>query len=240
MGLMLVNALSFFVAAVMMARVPQQKPAKVVAKASPLAGLSSLRDVTYLSLAAVCGAMSFYTTVLLVGIPLWVVEQGGIEPALVPILITVNTVLTVVLQVPLSHIASGKSGGRASLHLAAASLALSFLLLAVLPAVSTSWVFLVAAMAVVAMTVGETTHTAGEWELSLKYADEHRRAQYLATFNLGEAAQTIVGPAILTATLLPAGPWGWIAAAALMGACGLLVSIFVSRLEGRVHSADSL
>ena len=239
MSIMFLNGASFFVAALLMSRVVVIFDQSVKARVSLGAVVRSFRNGPYLALATLSGAMSVYTSVLMIGIPLWAVGVGKVDAGVVPLLIAVNTVLSVVLQVPLSRIAERPGGGVRSLLVAAVALAFSFLTLGAVVWVSTGWAIVLIAVGVVALTIGEVTHTAGEWELSYAYADASRRSLYLSVFNLGEAAQSIVGPALLTVALIPAGWAGWLAAAVLMLACIPLVRLSVRALD-RSRGAQQL
>jgi hypothetical protein len=85
----------------------------------------------------------------------------------------------------------------------------------------------VAVTAVLALTAGELTQAAGGWDLSFRRADPERQGAYLSVFSLGVTTQTIAGPVLLTALVLPAGAAGWVVLAGLLAVAGLAAPLLV-------------
>ena len=64
---------------------------------------------------------------------------------------------------------------------------------------------------------------AAAWEASYRCAPEHRKAEYLAVFGLGPAAQEIVGPPLVTLVVVGLAAPGWVVLAGLLVAVVPLV-----------------
>lgn len=227
-GLVLCNAAAFVLAAVILVRLhlPYQPPAR---RESPWRALQGLH-VRYLALAGLNGALSLHMTLLSVGLPLWVLSATVLPQSAVPLAVTVNTVLAVVLQVALSKGAARPGGAAQALRLAGLSLAGCVVALAVaakVPLVAAAVALLVGT---VLLTLGELWQAAGGWELSFEHARDERRTTDLAAFSLGTSAQSIVGPPLVTAVVAQ-GTVGWLALAAGFVLLVLLVSPVVRALD---------
>jgi hypothetical protein len=83
--------------------------------------------------------------------------------------------------------------------------------------------------AAVSLTVGEIWQSAGGWGLSYAYAPEDRRSAYLSVYNLGAAATSVVGPALLTWAVVNQEAPGWLGLAAAFVAVGAAVPAIVRR-----------
>ncbi|PXX58145.1 MFS transporter [Nocardia tenerifensis] len=161
----------------------------------------------YLALAGLNVVLLMHDTILQLALPLYVLNQTRIAPAVLPAMYVVNTVLVVVLQRRLSRWAATMRGAARAEEVAGVLLAVAcacFAAVAVLPPVH-GGVALVAG--VVALTLGESLQIAGSWELSYEHAPSTERGAHLAVFSIGVGVQHSVGPAIVT--LLAA--WGAVA-----------------------------
>jgi MFS family permease len=113
------------------------------------------------------------------------------------------------------------------------SLAVCCALLAVVPSIPAGAAIVVLVVAVVALTLGELTQSAGGWGLSYALAPESRRGIYLSTFEAGVTAQQVFGPGLLLAVLIPVGMWGWLALGISVLAAGAAV-VPATRQGGRL------
>ncbi|MGW5210588.1 MFS transporter [Streptomyces sp. NPDC004051] len=223
-SVVLANAVSFVVAAAILSRLDIVAPAPVrKAGRGLLAALASLRDLPYLRLAALNTVLVLHMSLLSVGIPLWVVSRTDAPVGLVAVLTAVNTVMAVLLQVPMSRPAETEPGAVRCFFRAGLALGVSCLGLAWAGEADrwTAVAVLVASM--VAMTFGEILQSAGAWELSYRHAPDDRRTEYLAVFNLGFSAQQIAGPVLFTGVVIALGAWGWAALAVVFCVAGALV-----------------
>ncbi|MEN0083763.1 MAG: MFS transporter [Leifsonia sp.] len=236
-SIMLLNAGSFFVAAAMLSRVRLLRPVTISRKPSAISVMRTMRDGPYIALAALCGVLAIHSSVLFVAIPAWSLSPLHIDAAMVPLLVAVNTVLAVVLQIPLSAIAESPQGAARALRIAAAALASMCACLGLMIFLPTDYALVGMMVAIGLLTVGEVAQAAGGWELSYRYSEKDSRVLYLATFSLGDALQKIVAPALLTVAVIPASWLGWAALGGVILACLPLLSVVLRRLELR-HSGS--
>ncbi|MFJ7269928.1 MFS transporter [Streptomyces sp. NPDC099050] len=180
---------------------------------------SPYRDRRFLVAALANAVLLLNDSVLFILVPLWMTERAGLPQGASSVVLAVNTVLTVVLQVYVARFARGAAKALRLLRLACVPLVLSCALFAVAEGTGAGTGIGIAlaavVLAVVALTVGENLHAVAAWELSYEMAPARSRPQYLSLFSMGMSAQLIVGPFLMTAFVLPAGPVGWLAVAAL-------------------------
>lgn len=203
------------------------------ARQAPIAPWTLLRAMTkerrYLCLTLLNGLLCLHTTVLSVGIPLWVSQHTDLPTTAVPVLIAVNTVLAVALQPWAAYgISTLTQAGRRCLHagLALAVACLQFAFAPELGAVATAAVL---ATAVICHTLGEVWQAAGGWEISYALSSEDRRGTYLGIFSLGSTGIQIIGPAVVVLGVVGSGPTGWVLLGAAFAVTGLAVRIVCGR-----------
>ncbi|MGW6391715.1 MFS transporter [Streptomyces sp. NPDC055103] len=224
-GIVLGTAAAFVLSAAMLSRVRTATTATVQRKVNPLAALREFRDWRYLLLTTLNGVLNLHTTILAVGLSLWAIQATHVSAGFLPVLILVNTVMSIVLQVPISRLVDHEGGAERALRLGGFALTGCCLALALADAPSSALAAgAVLLAACVLLTFGEMWQAVGGWELSDKFAPEDSKGVYLSVFSLGNTGQRIVGPALITAVVIAAGPAGWIALAALFGVAGLLVA----------------
>jgi len=229
-AIMFGDALSFVVAAMFLAGVPLTRVA-VRRRAGFLTVLGSFRDWRYAGLASLNSVLTLHMTILVFGIPLWLIHATSAPAGLVAVLMVLNTVMAVVLQVPFSKHATVSGGAPRVLRLAGVMLAGCSVAIAAAAYVSSVFAAALLVLATALMSLGEIWQAAGAWELSYRYADREREVQYLAVFSLGVTAQDIFGPALVTSAVIGAGPAGWMGMAALFLVATVLVGPATSALE---------
>ncbi|MFD8599626.1 MFS transporter [Kitasatospora sp. NPDC059646] len=224
-GIVLGTAAAFVLSAAMLSRVRTATAATVQKKVGPLTALRDFRDWRYLLLTAVNGVLNLHTTILSVGLSLWALQATHVSAGFLPVLILVNTVMSIVLQVPISRLVDREGGAERALLLGGLALTACCLALALAKAPSSALVAgAVLLAACVLLTFGEMWQAVGGWELSYEFAPEDSKGVHLSVFSLGGTGQRIVGPALLTSVVIAAGPAGWIGLAVVFCAAGLLVA----------------
>ncbi|TGN75602.1 MFS transporter [Streptomyces bauhiniae] len=232
-GIVLGTAAAFVLSAAMLSRVRTVTAATVQKKVNPLAALRDFRDWRYLLLTALNGVLNLHTTILLVGLSLWALQATEVPVGFLPVLILINTLMSIVLQVSISRLVDREGGAERALRLGGLALTACCLALAVAGAPSSAAVAgAVLLAACVLLTFGEMWQAVGSWELSYDFAPEDRKGVYLSVFSLGNTGRRIVGPALITGGVLAAGPAGWIALGAVFGVAGLLVTPVTRMLCG--------
>ncbi|MEU8959071.1 MFS transporter [Streptomyces sp. NPDC048518] len=191
-----------------------------------------LPDARYLTLAALNFLLFSFDTMLLVAMPVWILEHTDAPRATVSVLFTLNTVLVVVLQIPVSKLATGRRRIARMLTWTGAVLAVSSLCFAASGSVAGGPAVAWLAAAVVTLSLAEVTANSAVWDLSIALAPEERRGRYLSAFNLSVAGQRVLGPVLVTGLLLGSGSLGWVVAAAVLVAAGFAAER-VARAAGR-------
>lgn len=237
-AIMLGDALSFVVATVILTHVPLRQVA--VVRRSSLFGTApaSFRDRPYVRFTALNSVLTLHITLLALGIPLWLISATSAPAALVAVLLLVNTMMVVVLQVPLSQPATVSGGASRMLRLAGLMLAACSLSLAVAAHVGPWVAVLLLALATALMTMGEIWQTVGAWELAHLHADPERQAQYLSVFSLSIVAQDIFGPVLVTGAVIGAGTAGWLGLAGLFLVATALVGPTTAPLQRPAPTPD--
>jgi MFS family permease len=213
--LLLGNALSFAVAAAMLARIASG------AAASWRGGLAlgrarALADVRYLRLTGVNAVLALHMSMLSLAIPLWILQHTDAPRPVVQLAFGLNIVAVIAGQAWFSRGATTERGSRRCFAMAAVSLGLACGALAL-----AGWCHAVPVtvglivLATVGVTAAELWQTVGGWNLSYALAPKARRPEYLAVFSLSSSAQRIAGPPLITLAIIPLGPVGWLIAGAV-------------------------
>lgn len=229
-----VNALSFFGAAALTATLPKAAAAAAAKAAAPkkLAGLWS--DRRYLKLIIVNGVAATHMVLLGVALPLWIIKRTPLPAVVIPMMVTINTVLVVLVQVWVAgRVRDTRSAARA-LVLTGALLGGCCAAAAALPYTHGAVGIGVAAVVALLLTGAEMTQSAAGWRLSFDLAPEDGRPVYLARFSLGPIGQRLVMPLALTAVVFPLGTVGWL----VFGALLLAVSATAPRIAERDEPRD--
>lgn len=212
-AIVLANCCSFVLAAILVARVRVLRSAP-----STPAGrrVWRLPDRGYMRLTSLNGMLTLHMTLLATGLPLWIVTSTSLPDQVIPALILANTVIAVLLQVPVAM--AVRTARHATLMLRIAGIALGgcCVLLAPLGHVGDGVGLILCAVALVALTAAELAQAAGGWDLSFRRAPDELRGQYVSFFSLGVTGQTILGPLLVTSVVIPSAAIGWSVLGALI------------------------
>ncbi|MFE9427441.1 MFS transporter [Kitasatospora sp. NPDC006697] len=234
-AIVLLVALVFFLSAALLARAtwrmadlgPEQGE-----RTAPAAGLGArvrsallpLRDRRFVLLTAGNGLLSAHIPLISVMTPLWLAHRTSVAPALMGVLLLLNTLTVVALQVPIGNRVSGLRGGVRAGWAAAVLLAAGCGLLALAAFVPTALAVASLALAVLCFTLGEIIQVTAGWTLSFALAPEDRRqALYLGFFGTGPEAVAVLGPAVLAWLTTRFGANGFAVVAVLLIAAAALM-----------------
>jgi MFS family permease len=214
-ALLLIDIATFAACAFIVLRLPCTRPEPV--EPEHRRRYAALRDRPFLAATIANMFGSLHDAALFVGLPLWLLNRARTPGWVVPAISALNCLLVVALQVRLSRGTETVRGAartqwRGTLATAGGCVLLVFTAgdMDVL-----SWTLL--AGAVVLLTLGEITQSAGAWGLSYGLADERRVSEYQSLFGFGLNIQEVVGPILVTALVLSVPHrLGWLILAGLV------------------------
>jgi hypothetical protein len=196
-----------------------------------------LKDKPYLGVIAASSLLALHGSVLLVGIPLWLVTTKILPNSVVPVFFVVNTVLVVLFQVRCARGSETVSGSIAAARKAGAISVAACLALA-LGDVITPWVAgFVVLVAVLLLTFAELWQSASAFGLSFGLAPEAARGEYLGAFHLHVVLQATVGPAMVSYLVTHGGAYGWVALCVIFAAGTWVIAPFALRARGEDEGA---
>jgi MFS family permease len=217
------NAVSFLPMAIIIARLRRYErftpapsgPATPDKSATGRAGNRPLRDVPFLGLTLTNGFLMMHDSVLLVALPLWIVGSTSAPPIMVSAALIINTALTATTQVFWTSLTDTLSKASGALRLGGVVLAAGMACLGAAHFGNAAVASVVLVLGIILLTVGENLHSAASWQVSYDLSPADAQARYLSVFNIGTNGQFMVGPAIVTALGVSAGPPGWAGLAAI-------------------------
>jgi MFS family permease len=190
----------------------------------------ALRDRRFVTLALVMGLVGSSAGVMNVVLPAWMLSRTAIPASALGAFFVLNTVLVVLLQVPLSKgaetlVGAAHSGRVAGLLMAATCLVAVGLSFSTIP-----WVIIAVGVAVFSvLTASEIFYSASRWGVFAEVAPEDGRAEYQSLYQLGARAALFVVPAAFTLLLSHWGAWGWVPFSAAYAAVALALPVVVRR-----------
>jgi MFS family permease len=231
-GAMLLGGVMFGICSLLSRGLPREGDVRRPARSGAGAG----RNARFLAVTVLYGMLILSAILLGVGLPLWIVQHTAAPAWTAGLVGLVNTVLVVVLQIRMST--GSEEPGRARRMLTAGGL-LAAAAAVVVPASARTGrgeALALCGVVVVLMTLAELYISAGSMGLALASTPPDRRAVYLATYNLGFAGATVVGPPLVTLGLA-AGTAGWLAWAAVFAVVGLSARLLP--IGGRLVLAEA-
>jgi Major Facilitator Superfamily len=216
-AVVLVDAASYVVGAVLVVSLPRPDPVGAVTH-TPYRDV--LREPRPAALLALHGVLALHDTVLLVGLPTWLLVTA-VDAALSPALFALNAVLVVALQVWVARwfARSGAPAGYTRTGLVLGAACVAFALSATVPHAAAAVVLVVA---VALLTLGETGHTAAEAWLTVTLADGRSPGTVVGLLKTAMSIQKALGPLLVVQLLTAGGRVGWVVLAVLLLAAALL------------------
>ena len=224
----LVNAATFVVAALLILRVPPVPPRPHTGDGPRLA---VLRDRPFVLVAVVHAFLALHFALLDVALPLWIVHRTEAPKWLVAVLLLMNTVTVVAFQVRASRGVETVAQGAVALRRAGIVLAVACVIFAMSGGASAPVAVTLLLVATMVHVTGELLQSAGGWAVSFGLAPEDRQGEYQGLFSTGFAATSMLAPAVLTALCVTWGWPGWIVLGAVFAAAGVGMVPLVRRAE---------
>jgi predicted MFS family arabinose efflux permease len=216
-AIILTDALTYVGAALVMARLPRRQGMRSTGGGM----LVALRDRPYVVMTAISGVLGLHYVMLEIAVPLWVDRYTSAPRSTVALLFVVNTVCCVLLQVRTSrgsHDVPSSARAQRTGGLLLAGSCVVFALSGEGPAAVAVAVLVLAALVNVA---GELLQASGSWGLGFGLAPENAQGQYQGLYATGFAASSMLGPVVVTLTVIEWGIPGWFVMGALFVAAGV-------------------
>lgn len=218
-----VDALSFFLAALILMKVPRLVATSGRTQSGGRIGV--LKDRPYALIALLNMIMVFYLPLIDVALPLWIVRDTSAPSWIVAVLFSVTTLSVVVFQVPIAKgVTDLESAGR-YIRRSGALLLASCATFALSSAGSSAWQASLLLLAGTGLQVGgQMMQYSGVWEISFGLAPSDRTGEYQGLFGMGPAAADMLGPLVLTTLVVTWGYPGWLALGAAFALAGLAIT----------------
>lgn len=237
LAVVLVNAVTFFVAAATLMLLPRYEP---VPAAAAVTRTSVVRDGPFMAVTVLNAVMTLQYSVLTVALPLWISEYTEAPRIMVSAVLIVNTVLVVLFQVRVGQsVVDARSSARA-MRAAGLVFLVTCGAFALTGGLSPLWasVMLLAMMAL--HTIGELWHAAAGFELAHHLAPEHAQGEYQGMFSFGISGAMAVAPGLLTLLCLDWSPQGWYLLGALLMTAGLLTGPAAAAAAGAKRAREDV
>ncbi len=225
-GMLLANALTFILSALVFLRLPYIAP--TVEKSEPLT-FKALKDRRFLGATVLNGFMSLHFVLQTVAIPLWIVNETNAPRWWVSVIFVINTVGVILFQIRASRGSGDVSVGARQFRRAGFAVSIACLLYALASGVSTLLACLILVAAMCVHVFGEVVGSAGSWSIGFGLADEKHQGQYQGVYSLSWGVGGTIGPAFVTAMAITIGQLGWVYMAALFSVTGLLMYRLVTK-----------
>lgn len=196
---------------------------------APSPAVSVVSDRPYLVVTLIAAVIAINDGLLVVALPLWISRATSAPDWIYSVAVILNTVMVVLLQIPLSRWSDTARGAGRSVLWAGVSLAAACVLWGgageVSGVVAASVLLLAGALAHV---VGELLSSAGGWGLSYDLAPESAHGRYQGVFGTGQQISNAFVPLVAGVFLVAHGWGGWLVVAAVLLVAGLLAPACVS------------
>lgn len=208
---LLVNAATFLAYALLVATLPRAGERPPVNTRA----VAAIRDLPYLTLAAISGVLALSWGMLSSGLPLWVAHHT-LAPLWISALVVVFNAATIAaLQIPVARGVSSPLVAARATQRAGAALALSCVLFALTQGLGGAAVVAILLGAAIAHVAGELLFVAASWRLSVDLMPRDAPGAYQGVFATGQATAQMIAPAAMTTLVVAWGAPGWYLLAAL-------------------------
>jgi hypothetical protein len=208
-ALLLLNAASYLVYAVLVLSVPR------VGVAPGRRGLRVVRDRPYVTLAGLVGMLALCWAMLSSGLPLWVALHTDAPRSISAVIVVLNSLAIALLQVRVSRPMVSPGAAARGAVLSGSVLAASCVLFALTAGGSGAAVVVLFLVAAAVHTAGELLFVAASWGLSIPLMPCGAAGEYQGVFATGEATALMAAPALMTTLVAGWGQPGWLVLAAL-------------------------
>ncbi len=219
-ALILGNAASFLVCALMVTRLPKLDPVPAKPGANRR---GALRDYPFVAVTVLDGLMSIQFKVLSFALPLWIVDHTNAPRWFVGVSVLVNTGMVVALQVKASKGVDSNTAAARVWRRSGLAFLVGMGLIGLAGGVPGWLAVVIIAVGVAVHTFGELWQAAGSFELRYNLAPAHAQGQYSGLFGLGSSLSSVIAPTVLALLCIAWGAPGWW----VMGGIFVLLGLFM-------------
>lgn len=240
------NALTFAVAAVMVARMHLRpatptggtRAASAASKGTARSRHEPMRDLRYLAATAAGGVLALQGPLLTFCLPIWIATRTDLPIWMVSAVLLVNTAMVVALQAPVATMVDGFAAARRAARVAGGALGGCCLLLPATRA-DNGWIAMASLLAwVLVLTVGELATSTVQFFVSFELAPPEAQGAYQSVFALGQGIARAAGPSALALVVLDGGNLGCAALAAALLAAGLALALTARSASSRAGETE--
>ena len=224
--LILLNAVTFLVAWVVLGRLPHYSPLpRPVAEEGPSQRWIAVRDLPFVAFSALSGLMIIQSMVILEPLPLWVVDHTEAPGWVVPLFLVVNTALIALFQVRVGKKVDTVTQGGAAMRRSGLVVLVSCALIGFATGIPGWAAGLLLVVVVGVHTFGELYYSSGAFAVGYGLAPEHAMGQYQGLMGTGMAVGMAMSPVLTIGVVLSLGTIGWVGLGVLFAICGLLMPV---------------
>lgn len=227
-----VNGASFLLAGLMVTRLSVGRANGRSSETTQTTGLHAAFEPGMPAMIVTTSVLGLHSSLLAVGIPLWISATKVVPPWTIPVLIGLNTVLVVAFQVAAVDRSGGSfrtavSGSRLAGVIGAAGCAVLSLSLWPRSTVLAAMILLIGFLL---LTATELLQNGAAFYLGLNLGPDDRRGEYASAFHVTQIVEGVLGPFLIGAAFAGAHGSSW-----LIFTVGLLAASVVYRhVAGRV------
>jgi predicted MFS family arabinose efflux permease len=222
--LILVNFASNIVYALVLLRLPA---AEAPGREKRADGMGVLKDLPYVSIAAVGGVLALGWSLLSNGVPLWITHHTDVPPQMAGVLIVLNGVLVALFQARAARADTSRQAATRKVLWAALILAGACVLFALTGLVGRNAAIALALAAGCVHALAEILFVAAYWGLSLALMPDDAAGEYQSMASAGTAVASVFAPLVIVPLVVNVGIAGW----AVLGATFVLAGVATTPLS---------
>ncbi len=209
--LLIVSALGYFVTGALVLAIPASRFRDAASKQveKPLSYTTVLRDRPFLGFIATQAILFLSFAVLEIAMPPFLVENLHAPAWGFSLLFTLNTIMVVVLQVPLMQLL-GRIRRTRGIVAGGLTYALSYLLFAAVVLMPRALLMPALVLTMIIYTLAEMFLSPTSYSLALALAPERARGRYMALLSLGGSLSFTFAPALFTFLLTRGSSFFWL------------------------------
>jgi hypothetical protein len=226
--MILTDAVTFLLAAAILARLPHLAPTRVVKNSDSdekERRWVALRDRHYLGLTAASSVASLQYWVLIQALPVWIVLRTTAPRSMAALVLFLGSITVAALQIPATRSIDGPKSAARLLAQSGPLFLIAWIMMA-MSAGPAAWIAVLLLLAgVLVHSLAEVWQAAGTFELSFALAQPEAQGQYQGVMGLGHSFVAAVAPVIVITLCINAGEVGWIALAVVVTVAGFICAL---------------